>query len=100
VSRLVAVRLSRALAVSFTAALSWLIAPSAALACSVCIGAGNPDATVAYRAMTAFMTFTPMAIVGGVILWIWRRYKTLDEQDAVHGAAAPVVLGAPTDPRR
>ncbi len=62
-------------------ALMWLWTPSLALACSVCIGTGNADTTIAYRAMTAFMTFSPLAIVGGVIFWIHRRFKALDARD-------------------
>lgn len=98
-SRPFGVRRRRTLALSFAWALSWLIVPTSALACSVCIAAGNADSTLAYRAMTAFMTFTPMGIVGGVIYWIWRRYKALDELEARHAAAAPV-LGTPVDPGR
>ena len=56
-------------------------APDAAHACSVCIGGQSADTTLAYRAMTAFMTFTPMAIVGGVVYWIHRRFKALDSAD-------------------
>lgn len=69
---------TRALTAGLIATSVWLAAPSAALACSVCVGTGNADTTMAYRLMTAFMTLTPMAIVGGVIYWIWRRYKALD----------------------
>jgi len=68
-------------------ALALMWAPDAAQACSVCIGTQSADTQIAYRAMTAFMTFTPMAIVGGVIYWIYRRFKALDAEEAAHAAA-------------
>jgi len=73
-----------------TIALAWVLAPGAALACSVCVGAGSADTQNAYRAMTAFMTFTPIAIVGSVIYWIWRRFKALEaEEEARMAGLAP-----------
>lgn len=76
-------------------AIAWgLAAPGAALACSVCIGAESADTRIAYRAMTAFMTFTPLAIVGGVVYWIHRRFKALDaEHEARAGLLAPPSAG-------
>jgi len=47
-------------------------------ACSVCIGAQTPDTRNAWIAMTAFMTFTPLAIVLGVILWLRQRFRALE----------------------
>jgi len=71
------------------ALMTGVLVPGAALACSVCIAAGSEDTTNAYRAMTAFMTFTPMAIVGGVIYWIYRRYKALDAEHEAMRATLP-----------
>lgn len=88
----------RAAALVALCALVGLALPSAALACSVCIGASGPEVTIAYRAMTAFMTFTPLAIVGSVIFWIWRRFKALDEAEAARlSGLAP---RSPADPGR
>lgn len=71
-------------------AFAWVLAPGAAFACSVCVGAGSADTQSAYRAMTAFMTFTPIAIVGSVIYWIRRRFKALDaEEEARMAGLAP-----------
>ena len=52
-----------------------------ALACSVCVGTGTPDTRNAWIAMTAFMTFTPLSIVLGVILWIRHQYKAFEAQE-------------------
>ena len=79
--------------IGLTAAALVLLAPHAALACSVCIGGESADTRIAYRAMTAFMTFTPLVIVGGVIFWIYRRYKALDAEHEAHRA---MLAGAPS----
>ena len=89
---LIARRVARTLA---GLTLYWLATPAGALACSVCIGASNEDTTIAYRAMTAFMTFTPMLIIGSVILFIWRRFKALDAQEAAR--ASGLAPGSPGD---
>ena len=52
-----------------------------ALACSVCVGTGTPDTRNAWIAMTAFMTFTPLSIVLGVILWIRHQYKAFETEE-------------------
>jgi len=61
----------------------WLSTAQGAQACSVCIGTGTPDTRNTWLAMTAFMTFTPLAVLGGVIFWLRSRFRALDaRQDA------------------
>jgi hypothetical protein len=50
-------------------------APLAALACPVCFSNGNPRVLEAYYFTAAMMTVLPLALLGGVAAWIYRRAK-------------------------
>ena len=52
--------------------LSW--APAAAQACSACILA-DPKTSATYLKMTLVMSALPLALLGGVTYWLWRRYS-------------------------
>jgi len=52
--------------------LSW--APAAAQACSACILA-DPKTSATYLRMTLVMSALPLALLGGVTYWLWRRYS-------------------------
>ncbi len=54
------------------ALLSW--APAAAQACSACILA-DPKTSATYLKMTLAMSALPLALLGGVTYWLWRRYS-------------------------
>ena len=54
-----------------SALLSW--APAAAQACSACILA-DPKTSATYLKMTLVMSALPLALLGGITYWLWRRY--------------------------
>lgn len=47
--------------------------PAAALACPVCGLAGPGDNGWAYFAMTMMLSVLPLAFIGGVVYWVYRR---------------------------
>jgi hypothetical protein len=49
-------------------------APAAARACSACILA-DPKTSATYLKMTLVMSALPLALLGGVTYWLWRRYS-------------------------
>ena len=56
-----------------------LILPTAAQACAVC-GAATENNQMAFLAMTLFMSLMPLAAIGGIAWWVWRRTKALDAE--------------------
>jgi hypothetical protein len=52
--------------------LSW--APAGAQACSACILA-DPKTSATYLKMTLVMSALPLALLGGITYWLWRRYS-------------------------
>lgn len=68
-----------------------LAVPAAALACPVCGAFGSSDNAWAYAAMTAVLSGLPLAMIGGVVLWVHRRAS------AGHGELD--TLQAPTSAR-
>ena len=53
-----------------------LAAPRVAHACSVCFSATD-QARIAFIATTVFLSLLPMALVGGLVLWVRRRAAEL-----------------------
>lgn len=49
-------------------------------ACSVC-GAGQEGTEWAYLAMTGIVSLLPLAMIGGVALWLWRASKARDAEE-------------------
>jgi hypothetical protein len=58
--------------ISKTSLLVTLLMAGAASACSVC---GQVNDQGAYLAMTVFMSLTPLALIGGLIGWVYVRSK-------------------------
>lgn len=56
-----------------TALLLLLVAPGAALACPVCGLAGPGNNGLAYLIMTLVLSALPVAMIGGVFYWVYRR---------------------------
>jgi hypothetical protein len=56
--------------------LTLAMAPDSAEACTVCGAAA--DNKNAFIGMTAFLTLTPLAFMGGVIYWLKTRAAALD----------------------
>ncbi|HEY5656767.1 MAG TPA: hypothetical protein VIY27_03170 [Myxococcota bacterium] len=83
-------RTARWLAATF--ALAVLASPRIGWACSVC-SAGRDEANrVAFIATTAFMTFLPLLMIGGVVWWLVRRVRQ-------HGSRAALDTAAQRAPR-
>ena len=61
-------------------ALLALASPSASVACSVCQG-GTADNRIEFILTTAFLTFLPLGLIGGLVYWFRRRYLSLAEQE-------------------
>ena len=47
--------------------------PGAALACPACFSASTDGVLVAYLVSAVVMTLLPLALVGGLVLWVRRR---------------------------
>ncbi len=59
-----------------------LAAPAAAFACAVCGTSGIENNSWAYFAMTMVLSGLPLAMIGGVVFWVYRRASEADDQDA------------------
>jgi hypothetical protein len=60
--------------------------PSVCLACAVCNDPTNQESAAAFLNMTIFMSLFPLAMIGGIALWLRRRFKALEaEQAALDG---------------
>jgi hypothetical protein len=53
-----------------------LSVPASVDACAVCGLTGTRDNGFAYLAMTVVMSGLPLAMIGGVVFWVYRRTKT------------------------
>jgi hypothetical protein len=58
--------------------LALLALPVVAAACPVC-GAATENNRMAYLGMTIFMSLLPLAGIGGVALWVWKRSRDLTD---------------------
>ena len=54
----------------------WLI-PGAASACAVCFQGNGDDSRLAFIAMTGFLTFLPLIVLGLLVRWIRKRSRAL-----------------------
>lgn len=68
----------------------------AALACPVC-GVPLEQGQGAYLFMTPIMSLLPLALMGGVVFWIFRRVRNADRDEAAEPAmnAVNAVNAAP-----
>ena len=71
-----------------------VLAPLDALACPSCLAAQDGDVQVAFIKATAFMTFLPLTLVGGLVYWLLRRARRLEAEEAAG------VIRLPTSPPR
>lgn len=69
---------------------AWLGAwPAVCQACAVCNDPTNQDSAAAFLSMTIFMSLFPLAMIGGICLWLRRRFKALEaQQDALDAAVS------------
>ncbi len=82
-------------------AVAILAAPRLALACAVCFSGRDDETQLAFRISTAVMTFLPFVLVGGLLLWLRKRYRAIaDEEERVSAqGATPVGRTAASLPR-
>ena len=65
-------------------AVAILAAPRTALACAVCFSGRDDETQLAFRISTGVMTLLPFVLVGGLLLWLRRRYRAIaDEEERV-----------------
>ena len=85
--------------VSITASLL-TAAPVSALACPVCALVGTSNNTWAYQAMSAMLTFLPLAMVGGIVWWLARLVARADTERRLGVEIASDSLVQGTSPTR
>jgi hypothetical protein len=68
--------------------------PLDALACPSCLAAQDSDVQTAFIIATAFMTILPLSLIAGLVLWLRRRLRVLEAEDAAG------VIRLPTAPPR
>lgn len=66
----------------------------AALACPVC-GVPLEQGQGAYLFMTPIMSLLPLALMGGVVFWIFRRVRNADRDEAAEPVADAAPAAAP-----
>ena len=71
-----------------------LAAPLDALACPSCLAAQDSEVQTAFILATAFLTFLPLGLLGGLVLWLRRRLRVLEAEEAAG------VVRLPTAPPR
>ena len=71
------------------ALLALALAPELASACAVCSAGRDDESRFAFLMMTIFMSVTPLALLGGLVYWIRRRYLALEAQAATAALPAP-----------
>ena len=52
----------------------WLAAPATSHACAVCFS-GSDESRLAFILTTVFLTFLPLAMIGGVVTWLALRVR-------------------------
>lgn len=65
---------------NFFLILSVIIAPSTVFACAVCFTA-KEETLNAYYGTAILLSILPLAMVGGLIFWVHRRYKDVSTTD-------------------
>ena len=90
-------KLTRALPVPLLALLTFLAlvaSPEAASACAVCTGGQTDEVRYAFIWTTGFLSVLPLALIGGLVWFLRRRFRELEERrQGLEGRPAPV---APT----
>jgi hypothetical protein len=79
-------RAARWLAAASALAIVW--SPRIGWACSVCTAGRDEANRVAFIATTAFLTFLPLLMIGGVVWWLRKRVHQLARASAGDRAAS------------
>ena len=58
-----------------------LMAPRICMACAVCFSGRDEATQLAFRVSTGLMTLMPFLLVGGLLLWLRKRFREVAEQE-------------------
>jgi hypothetical protein len=56
--------------------------PKMALACAVCFSGRDDETQLAFRIATGGMTLLPFVLVGGLLLWLRKRFRAIADEEA------------------
>ena len=70
---------------------AFLLMAGAANACPVCFDPQNEANRVAFIATTVFLTFLPLLMIGGIVLWLRRRFRVAAADAVSQAHPAPLV---------
>lgn len=73
---------SRLLRAAPLAALVVACTPAVAAACSVCMSGREDENQLAFRLTTALLTFLPLGLIGGIVLYLRSRVRELARREA------------------
>ena len=76
-------------------ALAIVLSPQLAKACSVCTTGKDDETRAAFVAMTAFMTFLPLGLIGGFVWWLRRRALAMQQIEPRRPAQAGLEIVEP-----
>ena len=62
-----------------------LLWPEVSHACSVCFSSLEANRT-AFIATTVMLSVLPPAMIGGLVVWLWRRSRQLERDELSHSA--------------
>ena len=81
--------------VSTVVATAILAAPKMALACAVCFSGRDDETQLAFRIATGGMTLLPFLLVGGLLLWLRKRFREVAEEADRRSAVTAARSAAP-----
>lgn len=64
-----------------------LVWPALALACPVCGTAQSEDVRKAFLGSTIFLSLFPLAIMGGIALWVWWQFRKREREREARASA-------------
>lgn len=88
-------------ALVWRAAFAWVAsallagAPRMASACSVCTPGRDDETRVAFQVTTLFLTVLPLGLIGGVVWWLVRRARSIEQARAEASAGPGSLPGRP-----
>jgi hypothetical protein len=63
-----------------------ILLPRVAQACAVCFSGRSDETRQAFVGSTAFMTFLPILVIGGVVWWLRRRALAMQAEQRASAA--------------
>jgi hypothetical protein len=68
--------------------LGLVLVPGFAEACAVCSAGREDETRTAFIVSTAGMTLLPLLLVGGLVLWLRKRFREVEAEDSDRGPIA------------